>query len=296
MNKQNVGYLLLLPHFNYFAPESIEEACSLLSQHNGRSKVMAGGTDLLVSMKKREITPEYVISLNRIRNLDYIETNDQGTLRIGALTTLTAVAESKIVNNKFTALSQACGKVGTPQIRNMGTLAGNICQAGPSQDTIPALLVHEASLRLVNINGERIVPIIDFFKGPFQSIMAPDELLVEIQIPPQPERSAGYYLWMTKATEVDETLVGVAVMLTIDSSGQFCEEARIGLTSVAPYPFRAHKAEAILKGKAITEERIERAGHAASEETKPRSRAEYRKHITAVLVRKALTEAWKTLQ
>ena len=296
MKKQNVGYLLLLPRFKYEAPETVESACSMLSLYGDKGKVLAGGTDLVVSMKKRELTPDYVISIKNIKDLDYIILDVQGILKIGALATLASVAESSLVKEKAEVLATACKKVGTPQVRNMGTVVGNVCQAGPSQDTVPALLALDAKLKIVSGNKERVIPISEFFKGPFQSVMEHNELLTEIQLPSQPDGSAGSYKWITKATEIDETLAGAAVVLTCDSSGKICADSKIALTSVAPYPFRARRAEDMLRGQKISENIIKKAGQTASEETKPRSRSEYRKRMTSVLVRKAITEAWENLQ
>ncbi|HOP48523.1 MAG TPA: xanthine dehydrogenase family protein subunit M [Desulfobacteraceae bacterium] len=295
MNENSVSHLLLLPRFQYKAPETLDEVCSLLDQYNGKAKVMAGGTDLLVSMKKREETPEYIISIKNIQGLDYIKFNE-GILKIGAMATLASVANSEIVNEKFGVLAMACKKVSTPQVRNMGTVAGNVAKAGPSQDTIPALLALEAKLKLVRGVDERIIPISEFFTGPFQSILESNEILSEIQVPVPPDRSAGCYLYKTKGTEMDETLAGAAVVLACDSSNQLCEDIRIGLTSVAPYPFRARKAEKMLRGNKLDENLIREVGQAAAEETKPRSRPEYRKRMTSILVRQAITESLNKIQ
>ena len=236
MAASTLGYLLILPRFDYLAPSTVDEACSLLAQYKGKAKVLAGGTDLLVSMKKREANPQYLVSIKAIGGLDYIRYGPEEGLRIGAGTTLQSAAESPIIKDKFGLLATACSKVGTPQVRNMGTIGGNICNGGPSQDTIPSLLALDAKLRLVSLNGERMVPIDNFFVSPFQTALDEAELLAEIQVPTPPPRSAGGYHWLPKISAEDETLVGVAVLVTSDSSGELCNEIRIGLCSVA-YPY-----------------------------------------------------------
>lgn len=295
MVTSTLGYLLMLPRFNYLAPSTLEEACSLLSEHKGEAKILAGGTDLLVSMKKRKISPRYLISINRIPGLDYIQF-DQNGLKIGALANLRSIASSPVVKDKFGLLATACRKIGTPQVRNMATLAGNVCQAGPSQDGIPPLLVSEAKLKLISSRGQRIVPIEQFFKGPFRSVLEDDELLAEIQVPIPPARSAGCYKWTTKITAIDETLVGVAILISSDPTGELCEDVRIGLCSVAPTPIRARKAEELLRGQRVKRDLVKQVAQVAAKETSPRSRADYRRRMTCLLVEQALYAAWTSIQ
>ena len=292
----NLGYLSILPRFEYLAPGTIEQACSLLVQHRGNVKVLAGGTDLLVSMKNRKVCPRYVVSIKDIPHLDCIEHSPQDSLKIGVRTTLQAIADNAIVRDRFGLLATACSKVGSLQVRNMGTIGGNICNGGPSQDTIPSLLVLDARLKLVSNEGERIVPINTFFTGPFQTILGEAELLTEIQIPALPSKTAGCYHWLTKITTKGETLVGVAVLVTADPSGELCQEIRIGLGSVAPTPIRAKEAEGLVRGKKIDDGLIEQAARVATGETSPRSRAEYRRRMTSLLVRRAISEAWGNIK
>lgn len=286
----------LLKPFEYLEPETVEEAVQLLSKYGDKAKVLAGGTDLLISMKKRKITPQYVVYIKGIPDLDYIKYSQEVGLRIGGLATHSAIADSAIIRDKFELLATACGKVGTPQVRNMGTIGGNICEGGPSQDSIPSLLVLEAKLKLVSLHGERIVPIDQFFIGPFKTALREAELLTEIQIPIPPPRSAGCYKWFTKITTVDETLVGVAVLMSLDSTDDICSDLKIGLCSVAPTPIRARQAEEVLQGKEIDLGLIEQAAQVAAEEAKPRSRADYRRRMTKVLVAEAINETWQKLR
>lgn len=284
--------LRTLKPFEYFEPRTISEALQILSNYGSKAKVLAGGTDLLVSMKKKEITPQHILYIKGIPGLDYIKYGQKDGLRIGALTPHRSVADSSVVKDKFGLLATACGKVGSLQIRTMGTLGGNICKAGPSQDSIPALLVLDAKLKLSSLDGDRVVPANEFFIAPFQTVLKENELLTEIQIPSPPPRSGGCYHWFTKATAVDETLVGVAILITPDSKSGFCKDIKIGLGSVAPTPIRARRAEELLKGKKIDDKLMEEAARVAVDETVPRSRAEFRRRVTGVLVERAINEAW----
>ncbi len=288
-----------MKYFEYFAPATLSEALYLLKRYNGRASVLAGGTDLLVQLKKREKSPDYVINLKRIPGLDSIKYSEADGLRIGTLTTLSFIPQyitsDPILQDKFGLLATACNKVGTPQIRNMGTIGGNICQAGPSQDTPPALLALDAKLKLVSLDGERVVPIDGFFIDTFKTALTEGEVLTEILVPTPPPRNTACYQWRTKISSVDETLVGVAVMMVLDSN-DICKDMRIALCSVAPTPFRAKRAEQVLCGKKITSKLVDQAGSIAAEETNPRGRADYRKKLSAVLVKRAINEAWEKIK
>ena len=286
----------LLKHFEYLEPGTVDEAVQLLAKYGDKAKVLAGGTDLLISMKKRQIIPKYVVYIKGIPELDYIQYSQEAELRIGALAIHSAIADSPIVRDKFGLLAAACGKVGTPQVRNMGTIGGNICKGGPSQDSIPPLLVLDAKLKLISPSGERIVPINEFFTGPFKTALQEAELLTEVQIPTPPPRSAGCYKWATKITTVDETLVGVAVLMSLDATGGICSDIKIALCSVAPTPSRARRAEEVLRGKKVDSKLIEQAAQVAAEEAKPRSRADYRRRMTRVLVTETINETWQKIK
>jgi len=286
----------LLKRFEYLEPKYIEEALKMISDYGQKGSVLAGGTDLIIAMKKRKVNPQYIINIKSIPDLDYIRYDRENGLGIGAVTTHSAIADSPVIRDKFSLLAAACNKIGTPQVRNMGTIGGNICKAGPSQDTPPALLVLDAKVKLVSFSGNRIVPIDEFFVGPFKTVLQEAELLTEIQIPTPPSQSAGSYKWLTKVVTVDETLVGVAVLLTCDAGSRVCTDIKIGLGSVAPTPIRARKAENVLRGKSYDDRSIQEAAQVAAEETRPRSRADYRRKMTRVLVREAITEAWQSIQ
>jgi CO/xanthine dehydrogenase FAD-binding subunit len=289
-----VTYYRKLPKFNYLAPKTIDEALSLLSQYKGRAMVIAGGTDVLPKLKRREArAPEYIIDLKGIRDLDYIEYDDNSGLNIGALATIHAVETSPIIHDRFGVLFHAAESMASPQVRNRGTIAGNICNAVPSADAAPALLTLEASLKLTSQSGERIVNIDDFFTGPNETCLTDEEILQEIQVSSLPPRSRGRYLKLTPRRSMDLAMVGVAVVVVADDG--ICSDIRIALGAVAPTPIRARQAENIVKGQKLSEDLIKRAAWRAAEECRPisdhRASAEYRREMVKVLTKRAINQA-----
>jgi len=282
-----------LPRFNYLAPVTLNEALSLLVRYKGKAKVIAGGTDFVPKLKRREIgAPEHVIDLKAIPGLDNIKYDVSG-LSLGALVTIGAVETSAIIQEKFGILAQAARSMASPQVRNRGTIAGNICNAVPSADSAPALLTLGAKLKLISRKGERTVGIEDFFTGPSQTALADDEILQEIHIPHPPPNSKGVYLKLTPRRAMDLAIVGVAAVVIAEDG--VCKDIRIALGAVAPTPIRAKDAEAILKGQKLDDKLIEKAALAAAGQSKPiddhRASAEYRRDMVEVLVRRAIKQA-----
>ncbi|KPK24975.1 MAG: hypothetical protein AMK69_15385 [Nitrospira bacterium SG8_3] len=282
-----------LPKFEYLDPKTIEEACSLLSQHGDKARLIAGGTDLLIIMKHKEVTPEYLVGLKGIPNLDSIDADAEG-VRIGALATLRSIGDSAVVRERFPFLADIAGKMATHQIRNMGTIGGNICNAAPSADTAPSLICLGAKAKIVGPKKERIVAVEEFFTGPGETVLKAGEMLTEIQVPNQPAHTGGAYLRLTRLS-VDLAVVGVAALVTLEGKGGLCKEARIALGAVAPTPIRAKKAEGVITGKKIENGLIEEAAQIASEEARPitdvRGSAPYRTDIVRVLTKRAIRQA-----
>jgi len=279
----------VLRPFEYIEAESVDDAVELLARYGADARVIAGGTDLVISMKKRELAPKYLIAIGHLPELSFLELDPDGALRVGPLSTHAVVGRSPLVKEHFEMLATASNEVGTPQVRNMGTIGGNVCKAGPSQDTPPVLIALEAILTLKGPRGARTVPMGEFCTGPFCTILSPDEVLTEIRIPPLPEGSAGCYKWCTKITSVDETLAGAGVVLTLNADGT-CRDVRIGLGSVAPTAIRARQAEDMLRGTKLDPEEVAAAAETAFTECMPRSRAGYRRHMVRVMVKDAVNE------
>lgn len=281
--------------FEYLEPESVEGAVSLLSKYGSKAKIIAGGTDLVVQMRNRDIEPEYVIDISRIPGLDYVSFDDGQGLSIGALTSIRTLETSAELQRRYPVIACAAGQLGSVVIRNVGTIGGNLCNAAPSAETAPALIGLSAKAKIVGPGGERVVALEDFFTGPGSTVLQGGELLVEIQVPPVPPSTKGVYLKHSVRSTIDLAIVGVAAIVTLGSTDKVCQDIKIVLCAVAPTPMRARKAEEILKGKKIDEALINRAAKVASDEARPisdvRASAEYRKEMVEVLTRRAISEA-----
>ncbi|MFC1971148.1 FAD binding domain-containing protein [Chloroflexota bacterium] len=277
----------------YFSPKSLQEAITLLSEYREASRIVAGDTDLLVQMKNRVAQPGFLINISGIRDLSYINYDEKDGLRIGALTTVGSVAKSSLVKDKFDVLARAAGTLGTPTIREQATIGGNLCNAAPSADTVPALLVLGARVKIAGEDGEKNIPIEELFMGPGCTIIKHDQVLTEIQIPDLPPQSGAVYIKQSRRQGADLAVVGVAVLVVI--KGGIIDDVRIALGAVAPTPIRARKAEEVVKGQKLDDKLLDESGRVASLESKPisdvRSSADYRRKLVAVLVKRAIRQA-----
>ena len=278
--------------FEYLEPASVDEAVRILARHGRQAKVLAGGVDLVCRMRRAEIRPEYVVSLQRIQGLDYIEGVGVKGLRIGALITLRAIELSPIIQKDYVLLYEAISQIASIPVKNMGTAVGNLCVATPASDIAPCLLALGAELRIASPATERTMPIESFFIGVNQHALQPDEIVVGIVIPDPPAETGGAFLRLVR-TAGDIAKVNAAVTLTL--TNQTCKDAKIAVGSVAPTVLRARKAEEILKGQRLEQKIITEAAETATEETKPisdvRSTAKYRKMVVKVLVKRAIEKA-----
>lgn len=277
--------------FEYLRPGTVAETVSLLRNYQEKASLLAGGTDLLVFMKLGSKHPKYVIDMKGISALDHLSWTPADGLKIGSLITLQSLIRDPLVGKHVPILEQAAHAVGHPQVRSRATITGNICTASPSGDMAPSLLALEARVTVAGPGGERTIPVREIFAGPFQTVLAPTDVVTGIQVPALPPRSAGCYRWQSKITAVDETLVGAAVVVTLADNGKALTEVRIGLGSVAPTPIRAPKAEEFLKGKQVEASLFKEAAAIAAGESRPRTRADYRREITKVLLEEALQKA-----
>ncbi len=283
-----------LPNFEYLEPRTIQEACALLAQHADRARIVAGGTDLIPRIKLREVSPGFLIGLEGIPGLDSITYSEADGLRFGPLVTLASIEASPVVRERFNILYQAVHSMASSQVRNLGTVGGNLCNAAPSADTAPALIAMGAKLKLVAPGTERTIPVEQFFTGPSQTVLKRGEILVEIQIPDSALCNSGVYIKHTIRQAMDLAIVGVAVSVTIQNG--ICQDARIALGAVAPTPMRALRAEALLRVKSKDDRLFRAAAKEAALECQPitdiRGSAEYRREMVEVLTRRALEQAW----
>jgi CO/xanthine dehydrogenase FAD-binding subunit len=284
-----------MPKFEYFRPESFEEALHILGKYRGQIKPLAGGTDLFIDMKVKGAVWKNVLDLKGIPDSDFIrETDDR--IEIGALASLRSIEISPLIRKKIPLLAAAAGTIGSVQIRNRGTIGGNVCNAAPSADTAPALLCLGAKAEVIDESGLSEIPLEDFFLGPGRTILRESALLKKIIVPFLPRNTAGVYFKESPRSAMDLAVAGVSCLLTLDSARRNCADCRIALGAVAPTPMRAKKAESVLTGEEITEKRIAAAGEAASQETSPisdvRGSAEFRREMVRVFVKKCLSELW----
>ncbi|MDR3573531.1 MAG: xanthine dehydrogenase family protein subunit M [Anaerolineaceae bacterium] len=284
--------------FEYCAPTNLPEAISLLEQYGSTARLIAGGTDLLTALKERTDRPDYLINLAGLADLCFIEYDPADGLRIGAAATVRQVEKSAVVRLHYPVISSAAATLASVQIRNLATVAGNICRASPSADLPPALLALGASVRLAGPSGQRDVPLVNFFTGPGKTVLRPDEILTEIRLPPVPCGSGAVYLKHCPRRAMDLAAIGIAAAVTLQAGR--CSAVGIAMGAVAPTPRRAPKAEAILLGQQLSPDLIEQAAEAAAAEASPisdlRASAAYRRQMVSVLVRRALTQALELAQ
>lgn len=292
MEKVMTNTHLLVQEFDYLEPASVVEAVALLAQYGGQAKILAGGTDLLVQMKMERLNPRYVVSIKKIPGLDGIVEN--GGLEIGALAGIRRIAQARPVQERYTALAEACRSFSTTQVQLMGTVGGNLCNGSPASDSAPALLVFEAEAVLSGSAGERTIPLDEFFLGPGRTALAADELLVRLRLPAPPAHTGSAFLKIARVA-ADIAKANAAVALTRD--GQKVGRCRIAFGSVAPRPMRAVKTEEAVAGQTYSEELAEQVGRLAAEEVRPiddvRSTAQYRREICRVMARDAFKLAWE---
>jgi CO/xanthine dehydrogenase FAD-binding subunit len=280
-----------LPPFHHLRPKTLAEAANLLSQHGQSAKVLAGGTDLLIQMKNRLTSPLYLVSLKEIQGLDEI-LEVSGEIRIGALATHSKIQCSPLIRKRLPVLGDSVDNLGSKQIRNVGTLGGNLCNAAPSADTASPLLALDARLKVVGTRSEKQIPVDSFFIGAGKTILEVGEILAEIIIPLPPSYSAGAFIKHTRRAALDLPVISVAVQCTFNAELSHFERVRIGLGVVAPVSFRPRKAESFLQGKRFEEKVLEEAGNIACQEATPRDTwrgsSLYRKAMIGILLQEAL--------
>ena len=295
-----------LPKFTHLTPSTLNEALSLLRENAEKARIIAGGTDLIVAMKQRTALPEFLINIKGLKELDSIRNGSEGIISIGPLTTLQTISKSDLVRQRCNLLAQAAEKVASLQIRNVGTIGGNVClntrcwyynqseqwrrsiprcfkMGGDAclvmkksdkcnavfvADTVPALIALGAELKIKKENGERIIPIEKFYIGGNPpNLLKPEEILTEIRIPIPPSKSQGIFLKFAPREVVDFALVNAAFFITFE--GEVCKDARIVIGGVTSSPIRSVNGENLLKGEKITEKLIEETGKVIVRDVEP---------------------------
>jgi len=280
----------------YLFPSSVEEALAMLAEREGRARVVAGGTDLIIELTEGRRAADCLVDITRIPELGKITLKD-GIIVVGANVTHRQASESPLIRERATVLAQACHAVGSLQIRNVGTLGGNVVNAMPAADGTTALLALEAEAEIADGAGWRWVPLPDLFAGPGVSrVDSTREMLAAFRFQALGERQASALERIARRRALALPVLICAVVVTLNEAGQAFESARIALGPVAPLPFRASQAEESLHGAPISLETMARAGEIAMQESHPRSsllRAskEYRQEVIKVLVRRSLERA-----
>lgn len=286
--------------FTYFEPTTLAEAFDILSEKGDNAFPFAGGTDLLVRMKRGLIKPSVLVNLKRIPSLQNIYQEPGKGTTIGALASIHTVNEKSAIKEYHPVLSQAAGKVGSPSIRNLGTIGGNIGRASPASDMAPPLMVLGASVATEGPLGKKEWDIEEIITGPGSTKLSKEELITSFFLPEMAPRSGTAYLKLGRRKGMDVALVGVAVLLTASKDGSEAEDARIAMASVGPVPLRSRRAEELLLSGTLNEELFQKAARAAAEDARPitdlRASSSYRTEMVRVLTHRAILTALNSAQ
>jgi carbon-monoxide dehydrogenase medium subunit len=283
-----------LRDFEYFEPTNVDETLSLLNQWKGDVKIIAGGTDLIPMMRDRLVTPKRVIDINKLSELDFIKEAGEG-IEIGALTRLRTIETSPLIRERIPLLAETAEQVASIQVRNVGTIAGNLVNASPAADMAPSLLVLDAIVRSIRTGGgRRETPLSEFFTGVKETVLGKDELVTDIFVPRMLPDTGGAFLKVGKRSALIISTASAASAISLKHGKN---KVRVALGSVAPTPVRARKVEDFLESHEITEMTIKEASDLVPNNISPitdhRSTAEYRKEVSKVLTKRALTKAFE---
>ena len=279
----------------YTAPTSVEEAVKALAGVSGTAKVLSGGTDLLVQLRSGRLKADLIVDTKKIPGISGIRAEGGGFV-IGAATSGAMIGEHAALGAAWPGIVEAANLIGSTQIQGRASLAGNLCNASPAADSVPALIAARATCVIAGSNGRREVPVETIATGPGRTSLAPDEFVVEFRLPKRPPRSADAYLRFIPRTEMDIAVVGVGVNLTLDATGA-CTDARLVLGAVAPTAVIVAEAATALAGRKLDETALAALDKAARDACKPiddkRGTIAYRVKVAGVLARRAAAIAYK---
>jgi xanthine dehydrogenase FAD-binding subunit len=284
-----------LKDFSYSAPTTIEQAAGLLSKANGRARILAGGTDIIVQLREGLRDADLVIDVKKIPELMELSYSPETGLRLGASVPCHRIYEHADISRAYAALADAARIVGGWQIQSRASIGGNLCNSSPAADTIPALIALGARAVIAGTSGQRDVPVEEFCTSPGKNILQPGELLVVLLLPAAQGNSGSAYERFIPRNEMDIAVVGAAAWVSLSPDGKTIDRARIGLGAIAPTPQLAADASAWLGGKPANDDTFAQAGELAKKVTSPitdmRGTAEYRTHLVGVLVKRTLSRA-----
>ena len=280
--------------FAYYEPTTLTEALETLAQEGDGGAALAGGTDLLLRIRRRARLYRSVVNLKYVPGLDLLDWSPASGLTFGALTTFRAIETTAIVRSRYPALAEAARVVAGVQLRNLATIGGNIGNASPSADSVPPLVALGATVTIASIAGERTVAIEHCLTGPGSTVLAPGEIFTAVTVPDPPARSGNAYARFSPRSAMDIGIASVAASVTLDEDGR-CESSRVALGAVSPVPMRATAAEELLRGETLTAALAERAGELAADAAQPisdiRGSADYRRAIVKILTSRMLNQA-----
>lgn len=291
-------YLRRLPRFEYVGPQSLAEVRALMAAASDEEvMLLAGGTDAILQMRRRERVPRRVIGLKGVAELEFVREQADGSLAIGAMTTLQTLLSAPVIFQRHDLLRATAAQIGGRELRNVATVGGNIAGALPCADLPPALITLGARIRLTSHRGDRWLPLEEFFPEFGRTVAEADELVAEISLPRPSANSAGTYLKFHDRHSMDMTVVGVSAFVVQDEESRRFRDLRLAYANGAPTIFRAKRAESVLRGQTLTEEGLEAAAQTACDESNPRGswRADkqYRLELIRALTKRAIRRAWE---
>jgi carbon-monoxide dehydrogenase medium subunit len=285
----------MLPKFDYFAPQTLQETFELLEKSGKDAKLLAGGTDLIVSLRAREQRPKSVIDIKGVKELHELSFDEKRGLTVGAAVNLNKLIHYDAVSKNYPLLNEAVSTIGDYEIRNRATLVGNICNGSPAADSAPALLVLDANVNIVNQKGKRTVPVREFHTGVKKTVLASNELVTSISVPTPPKGYKGGYLKGRRTVGEDLTVVGVGGLVTPGSKGG--KSVRLAYASVAPTPVRALEAEKVFESNKPLNDLLDQAMPIVRKTVSPisdvRGGIDYRMNLVEVLTRRLLRQLWE---
>jgi len=281
--------------FTYLKPGTLQEALSMLSDHKDECKIICGGQSLLIVMRQGLLVTDYLIDIKGLKELSYITYDEKEGFKIGATTTHRMIETSGLIKQRFPVLIAVEKRLASIQVRNWGTVGGNLAHGDSSGDLAPTLIALGARIKLASSKGSRVVPLEEFYTGLFETALGKDELVVEVQVPPaRPGRATAYEKF--NLIRNDQAIVGVAAAVTLEKGGA-CKEARVVLSNAGVTPIRAKSAEMVLIGKKLADALLLKAGEAAAGDADPVSdihaSEEYRRHLIKVLTKRIVRQAWE---
>lgn len=283
--------------FDYLEARNLRQAISLLQRHGEDARLVAGSTDFLVRWRQGFWRPSCVVNIKGISSLRRITYSARNGLNLGALATVQAIELDPRIRRHYEALASGATSFAGVQVRNLATVGGNVCNASPAGDTLPALLAFDAQCDIAGPEGARTLPLTEFFRGPGRTALSTGEVLTGLKLPPAQPRTGSLYIKHSPRGAMDIATVGVASVLTLEDDGRTCKDARIALGAVGPVPFRASAAEAVLKGKEVTDDLLAEAANEARNQATPiddvRGSADYRKEMVEALTNRTLQYAFR---